>query len=115
MMDDRGQPGSSGSPDRSSKRRQARVWGIRTLRSLRTLQDRLLHLLGTHVDERPALVAGMLERNAHEATSYWLQLVVSIGIATLGLVVGSAAVIIGAMLVAPLMGPIIALESRAQR
>jgi len=51
----------------------------------------------------------MLQRNANEATSYWLQLVVSIGIATLGLVVGSAAVIIGAMLVAPLMGPIIAL------
>src|SRR5688572_13990747 len=51
----------------------------------------------------------MLERNANEATSYWLQLVVSIGIATLGLVLGSAAVIIAAMLVAPLMGPIIAL------
>lgn len=51
----------------------------------------------------------MLHRNPNEATSYWLQLVVSIGIATLGLVVGSAAVIIGAMLVAPLMGPIIAL------
>jgi uncharacterized hydrophobic protein (TIGR00271 family) len=34
---------------------------------------------------------------------------VSVGIATLGLVVGSAAVIIGAMLVAPLMGPILAL------
>jgi len=51
----------------------------------------------------------MLERNAHEGTSYWLQLLVSIGIATLGLVVGSVAVIIGAMLVAPLMGPILAL------
>jgi uncharacterized hydrophobic protein (TIGR00271 family) len=51
----------------------------------------------------------MLQRNANESTSYWLQLLVSIGIASLGLVVGSTAVIIGAMLVAPLMGPIIGL------
>jgi uncharacterized hydrophobic protein (TIGR00271 family) len=51
----------------------------------------------------------MLQRSPTEATSYWLQLVVSVGIATLGLVVGSAAVVIGAMLVAPLMGPIVGL------
>jgi uncharacterized hydrophobic protein (TIGR00271 family) len=51
----------------------------------------------------------MLRRDASEATSYWLQLVVSVGIATLGLVVGSTAVVIGAMLVAPLMGPIVGL------
>lgn len=75
----------------------------------RAIQDRLLHLLGSDVERRSDLVVGMLERNANEATSYWLQLVVAIGIATLGLVVGSAAVIIGAMLVAPLMGPIVAL------
>jgi uncharacterized hydrophobic protein (TIGR00271 family) len=40
--------------------------------------------------------------------SYWLELFLSAGIATLGLVQNSAAVIIGAMLVSPLMGPIIA-------
>jgi uncharacterized hydrophobic protein (TIGR00271 family) len=67
-----------------------------------------VQLLGSSIEGRPSLVAGMLERNANESTSYWLQLVVSIGIATLGLVVGSTAVIIGAMLVAPLMGPIVA-------
>jgi uncharacterized hydrophobic protein (TIGR00271 family) len=68
-----------------------------------------VNLLGASVEGRAKLVAGMLDRSPHEATSYWLQLVVSIGIATLGLVVGSTAVIIGAMLVAPLMGPIVAL------
>jgi uncharacterized hydrophobic protein (TIGR00271 family) len=73
------------------------------------LQDRLLQVLGSRVEGRGELVAGMLERNASESTSYWLLLVVSIGIATLGLVVGSTAVIIGAMLVAPLMSPILAL------
>jgi uncharacterized hydrophobic protein (TIGR00271 family) len=51
----------------------------------------------------------MLHRDANESLSYWLQLTVSVGIATLGLVVGSAAVVIGAMLIAPLMGPIIGL------
>jgi uncharacterized hydrophobic protein (TIGR00271 family) len=79
------------------------------VRKLQDAQDIVLRLLGFAVDGRAALVAGMLHGDANETTSYWLQLVVSIGIATLGLVVGSAAVIIGAMLVAPLMSPIIAL------
>ena len=72
-------------------------------------QDRLLRLLGNTPEGRSPLVAEMLKRDASETTSYWLQLVVSVGIATLGLVVGSAAVVIGAMLVAPLMGPIVGL------
>lgn len=38
---------------------------------------------------------------------YWLQIVFSAGIATLGLVLSSPAVIIGAMLISPLMGPIL--------
>jgi uncharacterized hydrophobic protein (TIGR00271 family) len=40
--------------------------------------------------------------------NYWLELLLSAGIATLGLVLNSAAVVIGAMLISPLMGPIIA-------
>src|SRR5438046_852123 len=39
---------------------------------------------------------------------YWLELLFSAGIATLGLVLNSPAVVIGAMLISPLMGPIIA-------
>jgi len=77
--------------------------------SLLGMQDRLVRLLGNSVEGRQQLVIGMLHRNASEATSYWLQLIVSIGIATLGLVVGSSAVVIGAMLIAPLMGPIVGL------
>lgn len=76
---------------------------------LRGLQDRLLQLLGNRVEARAEIVQRMLQRDANEAVSYWLQLCVSVGIATLGLVVGSAAVVIGAMLIAPLMGPILAL------
>lgn len=40
--------------------------------------------------------------------NYWLEIVFSIGIATLGLIISSPAVVIGAMLISPLMGPIIA-------
>lgn len=40
--------------------------------------------------------------------TFWLQILFSAGIATLGLALNSAAVIIGAMLISPLMGPILA-------
>ncbi len=80
-----------------------------TSHPIANVQDRLAGLLGTTVEARPRLVLAMLQRSPAEATSYWLQLVVAVGIATLGLVVGSAAVVIGAMLVAPLMGPILGL------
>jgi uncharacterized hydrophobic protein (TIGR00271 family) len=79
------------------------------LRTLHRLQDELLRLLGNSTSARATLVQQMLRRDANEAVSYWLQLVVSVGIATLGLVVGSAAVVIGAMLIAPLLGPIVGL------
>ncbi len=39
---------------------------------------------------------------------YWLQIFFAAGIATLGLILNSPAVIIGAMLISPLMGPILA-------
>lgn len=78
-------------------------------RGIRRVQDQLLRLLGSTTDHRTTLVKRMLHRDASEATSYWLQLLVATGIATLGLVVGSTAVIIGAMLVAPLMTPILGL------
>lgn len=39
--------------------------------------------------------------------TYWAEILLSAGIATLGLTLGSPAVIIGAMLISPLMGPIL--------
>jgi uncharacterized hydrophobic protein (TIGR00271 family) len=63
------------------------------------------------VDEqkRTDTVMAMHANNARRAPGYWLQLILSMGIATLGLVLDSTAVVIGAMLVSPLMGPIIEL------
>ncbi|MGH7294278.1 MAG: DUF389 domain-containing protein, partial [Polyangiaceae bacterium] len=49
----------------------------------------------------------MLNRHGKERAGYWLQLVLSMGIATYGLVLGSTGVVIGAMLVSPLMSPLV--------
>ena len=107
--DEHEQPRESSAVRAGRKSRALRAFTLKGLRGVRSLQDGLLRALGFNVDDRTKLVADMLERGPNDTVSYWLQLGVSIGIATLGLVVGSAAVIIGAMLVAPLMGPIIAL------
>lgn len=69
----------------------------------------LARLLRLADDFQAQTVRTMLQRHHTEAPSYWTQLVLSAGIATFGLVLNSGAVIIGAMLVAPLMGPIIEL------
>ncbi|NUP12394.1 MAG: DUF389 domain-containing protein [Polyangiaceae bacterium] len=77
--------------------------------ALLAAQDRLAALLGCEPSRRGELVTAMLHRGPSEVTGYWMQLLIAAGIATLGLVSGSAAVIIGAMLVAPLMTPIVTL------
>lgn len=65
--------------------------------------------LGVDAARRDEVVTGMLERNTREAAHYWLQLLLAMGIATMGLVLNSTAVVIGAMLISPLMGPIVEL------
>jgi uncharacterized hydrophobic protein (TIGR00271 family) len=51
-------------------------------------------------------VYGQVSESADLSLNYWLELILAAGIATFGLVLNSPAVIIGAMLVSPLMGPI---------
>lgn len=60
-------------------------------------------------DEQKQEVYGSIARSAtmRDAT-YWAEIVFAAGIATMGLLLGSPAVIIGAMLISPLMGPIMA-------
>ena len=65
--------------------------------------------LGVDDAKRMDTVVAMLANNARRAPGYWIQLVLAMGIATLGLVLSSTAVVIGAMLVSPLMGPILEL------
>lgn len=57
---------------------------------------------------KPRVYAQVYEASEIVSLNYWLELVFSAGIATLGLVLDSPAVVIGAMLISPLMGPILA-------
>jgi uncharacterized hydrophobic protein (TIGR00271 family) len=51
----------------------------------------------------------MLQPRTGDATGYWLQLAIATMLATLGLALSSTAVVIGAMLIAPLMRPLVEL------
>ncbi|MBL9101173.1 MAG: DUF389 domain-containing protein [Myxococcales bacterium] len=73
------------------------------------LQDVLARWLGVPVDGRSAIVREMFARHRLDAVSYWLQIVLATGIATLGLVLSSTGIVIGAMLISPLMSPIVGL------
>jgi uncharacterized hydrophobic protein (TIGR00271 family) len=58
--------------------------------------------------QKPKVYAQISDSAQMSSPYYWLQIVFSAGIAALGLVLNSPAVIIGAMLISPLMGPIMA-------
>ena len=75
----------------------------------RVMQRRGAAALGASSGHRSRTVLAMLENNARRAPGYWIQLTLALGIATLGLILDSTAVVIGAMLVSPLMGPIVEL------
>ena len=64
--------------------------------------------LGIGASAKPEIYRQVFETAEIGALSYWLDLFFSAGIATFGLVESSPAVIIGAMLISPLMGPIMA-------
>lgn len=68
-----------------------------------------IRLAGIRPGDRAAMVRSMVLVRRRESAGYWLNLLLSAGIATLGLALGSTAVVIGAMLVSPLMGPIVEL------
>lgn len=65
--------------------------------------------LGVLPDKKIEIYFFLFEETDITNTFYWISLLSSVGIATLGLALNSPAVIIGAMLLSPLMGPIIAL------
>lgn len=88
---------------RSSRPPEAKL----LLRLFRGWRIALARLLGITGETRAATVRAMIERHGNDRIAYWFQLVLSMGIATFGLVLGSTGVVIGAMLVSPLMGPII--------
>lgn len=71
------------------------------------IQRRLAIWMDVSDADRLRAVEELLASPRDERFGYWLQLMIAMGIATLGLVLGSTAVVIGAMLVSPLMTPIV--------
>jgi len=72
------------------------------------LRSRLEHLLSIDPESKPQVYLQVFDAAEIASLNYWLELLLSAGIATLGLVLNSPAVVIGAMLISPLMGPILA-------
>ncbi|MEK9504387.1 DUF389 domain-containing protein [Gaopeijia maritima] len=73
----------------------------------RWVHGRLLRMLNLQAHERETQVHLMLANRQRGVVEYWTFLFLSMSIATLGLAMNSTAVVIGAMLVSPLMGPIV--------
>ena len=67
-----------------------------------------LRLLGLPSPQDSAIEESVIESAELRDGAYWLELLFAAAIATLGLLVNSPAVIIGAMLISPIMGPILA-------
>jgi uncharacterized hydrophobic protein (TIGR00271 family) len=65
--------------------------------------------LGVQRWDRPAIFRDAASAGTDNGLPYWMVLVLSGAIATLGLAINSSAVVIGAMLVAPLLAPVVGL------
>ncbi len=77
------------------------------LRFWKHFRDGFAASLDVNVDRKVELSVDLSKSATLRDVVYWLQILFSAGIATLGLVLNSSAVIIGAMLISPLMGPIL--------
>jgi uncharacterized hydrophobic protein (TIGR00271 family) len=72
------------------------------------VRDWLADSLGVSPGKKEEIYLQISRSASLNDLSYWSQVLFSAGIATLGLALNSPAVIIGAMLISPLMGPILA-------
>lgn len=77
------------------------------LRLWKNLRDRFAAALNVDDDRKTLIYIDLAKSSSLKDIMYWLQIFFSAGIATLGLILNSPAVIIGAMLISPLMGPIL--------
>ncbi len=87
---------SASSPAKAAKKR-TKWWLIRVLRGWLDSRD------------RAEIFTDTASAATNTGVAYWLVLVISGSIAVLGLALNSAAVVIGAMLIAPLLAPVVGL------
>jgi uncharacterized hydrophobic protein (TIGR00271 family) len=80
---------------------------VRPPHRLNGWRDKIAASLGVSPQRKEEVYLELSKSVTLRDPSYWLQILFAAGIATLGLVLDSPAVIIGAMLISPLMGPIL--------
>lgn len=80
---------------------------IKIFRYWKRFRDKFAASLDVNTERKVQLYVELSRSSTLRDVVYWLQIIFSAGIATLGLVLNSSAVIIGAMLISPLMGPIL--------
>jgi uncharacterized hydrophobic protein (TIGR00271 family) len=73
----------------------------------RAIREEIAKALGIDLQGKADVYAQIYSSAELSSLSYWSEVALSAGIATMGLVQNSPAVIIGAMLISPLMGPIL--------
>lgn len=73
----------------------------------RSAQRRFQDLIGLEEDQVQGVAEGLFAATEQHPAVYWIYLAISAGIAFFGLVMNSTAVVIGAMLVSPLMTPLV--------
>lgn len=90
-----------------------KLLGLRTMRqktySWQSIRDWLANQMGISEQRKVEVYLEISQAATLKDATYWLQIIFAAGIATIGLALSSPAVIIGAMLISPLMGPILSL------
>ena len=84
------------------------VAGVKRAPIQQRVRDWFARSLGVKQEKKEEIYLQISRSATLTDVSYWSQVFFSAGIATLGLALNSPAVIIGAMLISPLMGPILA-------
>ncbi len=80
---------------------------IKIYRSVNLVRDRFAQALDVDIDRKRDIYVELSQSATLRDLIYWLQMVFAAGITMLGLILNSPAVIIGAMLISPLMNPIL--------
>lgn len=92
----------------ASANRHPQKTSLRFRRLTVRVRDWFAESLGVGLKRKEELYVELSKAATLKDFVYWLQIFFAAGIATLGLILNSPAVIIGAMLISPLMGPILA-------
>lgn len=80
---------------------------IKIYRAVNRVRDRFAAALDVDIDRKRDIYVELSQSATLRDLVYWLQMVFAAGITMLGLILSSPAVIIGAMLISPLMNPIL--------